>query len=471
MGLLDKYLNPVWDKVSQIQPQGIFELSTIICTHQFLRKRLNDEMVDPLDNILLKEAKRFNKKSDGAEVLISDKLKELLIDEIEIGFLCSVRGKVWGKIDFKYLELSLLPDCAGIIALIENNARLGNECTIGLADTGYSREREECRVQIIINWMKLIKIDDPEFVNFISMRYFDKKWRTVLKSFPEEYSESILRETSETLLAKTRKEFIAFSKPCQKFIFPIATGIAKKIYEQNITEQKSQVDKKLSSSDRSRNMPLCFISAKGLQEIVNDVANKTMIVYKDLKIDHYELTRLTRVKKDCPVGILVRTTLLDCYVYAYTVVLSTAVIIQPENFFSCYVDKEFEKHFRDQYGVEIGKNGLSGEEYFQYENNEQATEKPTVGDHWLRVLLQMRKTAGDYSKRLSTNKKPEPITLFDATTVLKHVCCSPTWKNLFTKFSLENEKEIRLKVEKLVEKINWEKVLSREKYVSADLPE
>ena len=63
MGLLDKYLNPVWDKVSQIQPQGIFELSTIICTHQFLRKRLNDEMVDPLDNILLKEAKRFNKKT------------------------------------------------------------------------------------------------------------------------------------------------------------------------------------------------------------------------------------------------------------------------------------------------------------------------------------------------------------------------------------------------------------------------
>lgn len=468
MSLLDKLLNPEWDQINKLNPQGIFEISTEVCMHQLLRKRINDEIIMPFKNFISHETKHIQQKGGIPVSQISKDLQERLIDEAEIGVLSCLRGKPWGDIGFKLTQLHLIADCVGIIAITENNARIGKECNDSLNEAGYSLEREECRVQVLINWMYFLGIDDPEFVNLISSKFFSEKWCYIVKSFPSEYSKIILSYSPKILEAKTKKEFLSLTKPSKKFIMSIAGVVAKKLNEQKSKETKPKERTKAEWDEWKKSVPLSYISAKGLFEIVDEIAIKTGVLYKNLKIEPYELKRLSKTKKDCPLDLLNNGALVDCFIYAYTTVLSAALIMQPDKFFGCYVEKEFEKHFSKKYGSAIGQTGLEGENYFENSAADTANEKQSVGDHWVKALLLMRKTASEYSKKVISKKKPDPVLAFDSTTVLKQICFSPTWRTTFSKFATENEKICKDKIEVLIKKINWERVLSSDRYVSAD---
>jgi hypothetical protein len=186
MAWSDRFLNPTWHKISRLDAQRAYEISLIVLLPGFLRMMLRERLVarfeqlgDPNTpaNILegsfgpfFREARKFWP--------MRPELRERLIDESLLGLFACTEGTLTAHLSINVSSLFL--EAAGVLALAEINHRLGRSEPVVLTKIGYSGHPDECRVQVILKWMRLVGIQHPEFPRFLSSLYFAEEWKRLL---------------------------------------------------------------------------------------------------------------------------------------------------------------------------------------------------------------------------------------------------------------------------------------------------
>jgi hypothetical protein len=236
LGWFNKLTNPAWDKLTSLKPQESFELSVMILLHGYLRMTLRNEFVSHFEKIcdprvpenILKGA--FGSMFKEAQKLwpIRSEFRERLLDEIELGFLSASIGKPIGNLRFEVFNAETMIEGAGCFALAEINNRLGRKEPSVLSKVGYSRDLDECRVQVIISWMRLGSLQEPLFPSMLSNLFFEEKWRSANESFLAGFSTGLGRTDRDASFARVKEECKSLSPLGIAMISSLCEGVVQK---------------------------------------------------------------------------------------------------------------------------------------------------------------------------------------------------------------------------------------------------
>jgi hypothetical protein len=210
----DRLLNPAWHRIGRLNSQEAFEVCVLVLVHGYLRAVLRDEFVAHFERLFGREAPiaiqqgafgllvrdAQNRPSIGPEI------RERLIDEIELGCLSCSMGVQFNILQLEVFRPEEMIEGVGCIALAEINSRLGRKEPTVLAKSGYSRDLDECRVQIALSWMRLTSLQDPVFANMLSCLFFESRWKAFCDGFAKGFSTGLNRIDREAAFARARQD-------------------------------------------------------------------------------------------------------------------------------------------------------------------------------------------------------------------------------------------------------------------------
>lgn len=214
MGWSDKFLNPAWHKIQSLSTQECFEVSVILTLHGHLRVALQNEFVISFERLCDPHAPASLLKGAFGPMLrdmqklwpIGAELRTRLVDEIELGLLSCFIRKPLGTLKLEVLNSEIIFESAGCIALAEINKRLGRQEPAVLNKTGYSHDPDECKLQVILSWMRLTGLQNPQLPGIWSDLFFAKQWKFFLEDFLKGFCLGLSRIDRETFLTRTRQE-------------------------------------------------------------------------------------------------------------------------------------------------------------------------------------------------------------------------------------------------------------------------
>lgn len=376
--------------------------------------------------------------------------RERLIDEAVVGFLSCMRGKPIGNLRFQVFNPSEVIDGIGSLALAEINARLGRKKPLYLNETEYSQDIDECRMQVILNWMQIMDIRDPEFANLLSSLFFEKQWKEHCKGLLNGIATALSRNNREMLITRARQECQQLSPTGTAIISYLASGISKKPAHLEPIAATAPKEGPPIGSPEWRNMhALCFASPKALLDVVSYIEARTSSWFKSIRINPENWAKICEGDST---GLITQLTLdLEFKVYAYITVITVATILE-SRFWDCKVHKEIEQTFFRENGTMLGMTAfneaiISGSETMELPLNEK---DPTESFAKLAVkmLTKIRRTAWNYAMQ-SKFAAASVTSLFDTTAILRLLSRVPSLQKTFAEMAMENLRITERELEKL----------------------
>jgi hypothetical protein len=173
MGLFERFTNPVWHRVSTLDSEHQSFMAFVIIGYDFLREALKDSLLEPLW--------KSGMVSQGS---VNSDIPESLIDEAAIGLMKSLdipESDPNGKIS--YHTLSFLPQIWGCFALADKNHRLKCSGPESLEGTPYSKDTDEARTQVLVEWSKILHPKQPNFVLEANQQWFHHAWASLSAAY------------------------------------------------------------------------------------------------------------------------------------------------------------------------------------------------------------------------------------------------------------------------------------------------
>lgn len=204
MGLFDRFTNPLWREISRLEGERKFLYAVLLTTYPVCRLTVNDTFVIPCESWLKAEGRRFLATPDFPG--FTDAQREQLIDEAVIALLrCSkhIRNNSGAKLSDS--QVQILPDVLGVIALNDAKSRRHQVLPDVLDKTSYSTEPDDARTQLLLKWMDLLHVSDPDFVRLATLRCF-REWRTTASSLLGGFLLAISRNSEEVLFSSAQRE-------------------------------------------------------------------------------------------------------------------------------------------------------------------------------------------------------------------------------------------------------------------------
>lgn len=193
MSLLDKFSNPIWYKIEQLQDAPKQEVCFVITLPGCFRLSIDEMLVAPLE--------RLGKKVTP----LTSETRERLIDEALLALLCICRWPFGSGYPLKYFDAEYFLGGVGAVALALMNSRLHREKPVLLEDSGYSHDPDEARTQVLLAWMKILQIKDANFVVALMASGFGETWTSfVNKSLHGFYEAGFNRMDQAVLFKRTR---------------------------------------------------------------------------------------------------------------------------------------------------------------------------------------------------------------------------------------------------------------------------
>ncbi len=242
MGLLDRLFNPAWHKILSLDVQGQAEMSALVCIQGYIRKGVDDELVTPFEKLCgVTKDKALIKGGHRVVPFLKDQ-RPRLVDEAQIGWLTCMRGRPFLTGYLRLINPDEAIDGIGCIALAEINSRRGIKGPETLEKTGYSQEMDECKIQIIIHWMKILGIDDPDAAALISSLIFETQWKA-MESFSSGVSTGLGRTPKDQLFKRAAAECEVLSPGGRAIVKYLVAGLAMKIETEGVGRQKDKEGK------------------------------------------------------------------------------------------------------------------------------------------------------------------------------------------------------------------------------------
>lgn len=235
MRLLDRFLNPAWHRVGALPEQAQFEIAVLVTLHGGVRHILREQLIDPLEKLLDPKAPQSIREGSFGELLdegrhlspLKPSLRERLIDEAELAFFRCVQGQGIGKMTFSVMNASTIVEGAGAIALAEIKARTGQSLPDVLDSVRYSRDPDECRVQLAIELTSEMALKNPQWPSFLA-QILEGPWGVACAQGLQGMATGFARVPREVLLNKAREECGGLSQQGRKMVEYLAESIARR---------------------------------------------------------------------------------------------------------------------------------------------------------------------------------------------------------------------------------------------------
>jgi hypothetical protein len=204
MGLFARFTNPLWYEISKLDGEKKFLYAVLLTTYPVCRHTVNDSFVKPFESWLKGDGRRFLTTPDFPG--LTDLQREQLIDEALVALLrCSkyVRNSSEGRITDS--QVQMLPDILGVLVLNDAKSRGQRGLPDVLEQTSYSTEPDDARTQLLLKWMGLLRVSDPDFVRLATLRCFGE-WRNTASSLLGGFLLAISRNSDDFLYSSAQRE-------------------------------------------------------------------------------------------------------------------------------------------------------------------------------------------------------------------------------------------------------------------------
>ena len=194
MGIFERFTNPVWHRISALDDGHRLIAAFMITGYGMLRQALKDNLIEPLE-----------KSGLLTQASLNQDVRERLIDEAAIGLMKSLQipesdpnGKLPSGV------LSTLPQVWGTFALADKSNRLKRTGPELLKDAPYSEDADEARTQVLVEWSKILRSEQPNFVMEANKRWFFQAWAELSDAYMGGTLLAFSRIPKEVLLKKAR---------------------------------------------------------------------------------------------------------------------------------------------------------------------------------------------------------------------------------------------------------------------------
>lgn len=236
MRLFDRLLNPAWHRVGALSEQGQFEIAVLVMLHGGLRRILRVQLVDPIEKLFDPKVPLSIRESSFGELLregrqlipLTPAMHDRLVDEAELAFLRCSQGKPVGNIAFRIMNTSVIIDGVGVIALAEIKTRTAKSLPDVLEAVGYSRDPDECRVQLAIALTSELGLKKPEWPSFLA-GLLEGPWKLACDHGLQGIATGVSRVPRDVLMSRAREECNALNAQAKGAVMYLAESIAKKV--------------------------------------------------------------------------------------------------------------------------------------------------------------------------------------------------------------------------------------------------
>jgi hypothetical protein len=201
----DKLLNPVWHAAKALGEKERVTLALVITSYGGCRQAVLEHLVAPVEKGLASAPSSLQRAQ-----LIDEALVALLKSS---GPFADKSGKL-GR-----CSTALLRQALGSLALADLSARNGSPALTTLDESPYSLQRDEARTQFLVQWRRILKIDDLQaFIDLTSRLGLPAKWQEMSLCLLGGMLLGAGRVSNSTLLSRARQLTKSFTPYQQQFL-------------------------------------------------------------------------------------------------------------------------------------------------------------------------------------------------------------------------------------------------------------
>jgi hypothetical protein len=195
LALFEKFTNPIWHFAATLDKERQRIAATVISGYEVCRISIKDSLVSPLERNVLTPRRL---------TLVPD-IRERLTDEALIAVLKSCRIPDGDPgITFPSGFIANLSAVWGVFALADRNNRLRCSEPSTLEGTHYSKDRDEARTQLLVQWCEILRLPSPNFATDMNKQGFYKEWDDLSAGLISGLLTGASRAADEVLLVKAK---------------------------------------------------------------------------------------------------------------------------------------------------------------------------------------------------------------------------------------------------------------------------
>jgi hypothetical protein len=201
MWLLDRFSNPLWNKISRLDKPRRRTVATTLCAYDFLRQQVEKKLVGPVEPYL-----RENRDPSKAGIGLTVALRTQLVDEALMALLWACTCPAFDPgLKLPREVVPHLPEVWGGCVLGDVNHRLGRSTPATLGQTGYSEDPAEAHRQVLNRWSEILGVTGPEFAAGINAGGFAEAWDWLAQMFVADTLDGMAAIPDRMLFAQARR--------------------------------------------------------------------------------------------------------------------------------------------------------------------------------------------------------------------------------------------------------------------------
>jgi hypothetical protein len=201
MGLLNRFSNPLWYKISRLDKPRRRTVATTLCAYDFLRQQAEKKLLDPVETYL---REKRDAAQDGIGLTVA--VRTQLVDEALMALLWSCTCPAFDPGLKLTREVVIhLPEVWGGFVLADVNHRLNRSTPATLDQTGYSEDPAEAHRQVLLRWKEILNVADPDFADRVNAAGFAEAWDWLAQMFTADTLDGMAAIPDRMLFSQARR--------------------------------------------------------------------------------------------------------------------------------------------------------------------------------------------------------------------------------------------------------------------------
>ena len=202
MGLLDRFSNPLWSKVSRLDRSRRRTIATALCAFDFLQQQVEKKLIGLVESYL----RQNPHASTAAGIGLTAALRTQLADEALMALLWSCTCPAFDPaLRLPREVVTHLPEVWGTFVLGDVNHRLNRSTPATLDRTGYSEDPAEAHRQVLSRWSEILGVADPEFAAQLDAGGFAEAWDWLAEMFIADTLDGMAVVSDKMLFLQARR--------------------------------------------------------------------------------------------------------------------------------------------------------------------------------------------------------------------------------------------------------------------------
>jgi len=201
MGLLNRFSNPLWYKISRLDKPRRRTVATTLCAHDFLRQQAEKKLLDPVETYL-------REKRDPAQtgIGLTAAVRTQLVDEALMALLWSCTCPAFDPgLKLPREVVIHLPEVWGGFVLADANHRLDRSTPVTLDQTGFSEDPAEAHRQVLHRWKEILNVSDLDFADRVDAAGFAEAWDWLAQMFTADTLDGMAAIPDRMLFPQARR--------------------------------------------------------------------------------------------------------------------------------------------------------------------------------------------------------------------------------------------------------------------------